>query len=318
MIFKSLRWLQDMGILGMNRRNATYIMGSNPRSSFPIVDDKLLTKEIAAKFGVPTPPLYQTIHYHGDIDRLKTSLSVPEGFVIKPARGAGGSGIILITGAGEGGFIKQSGEVISWKALTSHLSDVLSGVYSLGGAEDRAVIEALVKPDPVFSEITFRGVPDIRIVVYRGVPVMGMVRLPTKASDGKANLHRGAIGVGIDLKTGKTLSGVHRSQVVTHHPDTGKPVRGIDVPFWEGMLFIAARATEMTGLGYLGVDLVIDDRRGPLLLELNARPGLQIQIANRVGLRGRLEMAEKASPGILATPEHRVAWARETFGAPTA
>jgi alpha-L-glutamate ligase-like protein len=147
---------------------------------------------------------------------------------------------------------------------------------------------------------------------------MGMVRLPTKASDGKANLHRGAIGVGIDLKTGRTLSGVHQFRIVTHHPDTERPVRDIEVPFWERMLLIAAKATEMTGLGYLGVDLVIDDRRGPLLLELNARPGLQIQIANRAGLRGRLETTEKASPEILATPEHRVAWARETFGSPAA
>ncbi len=318
MIFKPLRWLQDMGILGMNRRNATYIMGSNPRAAFPLVDDKLLTKEIAAKYEIPTPPLYQTIRYHGEIDRLEKSLAAPDGFVIKPARGAGGSGIILITGEIEGGFVTQSGEVISWRALTSHLSDVLSGVYSLGGNEDHALIEALVKPDPVFSAVTFRGVPDIRIVVYQGVPVMGMVRLPTKVSDGKANLHRGAIGVGIDMKTGKTLSGVHKAQVITYHPDTGNPVRGIEVPFWERMLFIAARATEMTGLGYLGVDLVIDDQRGPLLLELNARPGLQIQVANRAGLRERLETVEDAPLGMLSSPEQRIAWARETFSAPTA
>jgi alpha-L-glutamate ligase-like protein len=315
MIFKSLRWLQDMGILGMNRRNATYIMGSNPRSSFPLVDDKLLTKQIAAKYGVPTPSLYQTIRYHGEIDRLEKSLAASDGFVIKPARGAGGSGIILITGENEGGFVTQSGEIISWGALTSHLSDVLSGVYSLGGSEDCALIEALVKPDPIFSAVTFRGVPDIRIVVYRGVPVMGMVRLPTRASDGKANLHRGAIGVGIDMKTGKTLSGVHKFQVITHHPDTGNPVEGIEVPFWKEMLLIAASTLEMTGLGYLGVDMVIDDQRGPLLLELNARPGLQIQIANRVGLRGRLELSEKAPPGMIATPEQRTEWAREAFRA---
>lgn len=54
------------------------------------------------------------------------------------------------------------------------------------------------------------------------------------------------------------------------------------------MLLMAAEAIEMTGLGYLGADFVLDKERGPVLLELNARPGLAIQIANRSGLRRRL------------------------------
>ncbi|MRR31196.1 alpha-L-glutamate ligase-like protein, partial [bacterium] len=70
---------------------------------------------------------------------------------------------------------------------------------------------------------------------------------------------------------------------------------------------------EMTGLGYLGVDLVIDRDRGPLLLELNARPGLAIQLANRHGLRTRLDQVDRALPSLADTPEARVAWARENF-----
>jgi alpha-L-glutamate ligase-like protein len=233
--------------------------------------------------------------------------------VIKPARGAGGSGIVLVKGHTVGGFIKQNGEVILTKDLTYHISDILSGIYSLEGLEDRAFIEALVHPDTVFDAVTYCGVPDIRIIVYRGVPAMSMVRLPTRASDGKANLHRGAIGVGIDMAEGTTLAGVHRSGVVTHHPDTHKPVSGIQVPHWERMLLIAAKAVDMTGLHYLGVDLVIDQERGPLLLELNARPGLQIQIANQAGLLRRLELIDKAPPEIFETPEIRVAWALDIF-----
>jgi len=143
--------------------------------------------------------------------------------------------------------------------------------------------------------------------------VMAMVRLPTRASDGKANLHRGAIGAGIDLGRGMTMTAVHRSVIVTRHPDTGHAVSGIQIPRWEEMLIIAARSSDMTGLGYLGVDLVIDDEKGPLLLELNARPGLAIQIANRAGLRSRLEKVDETPQDVLATPEARVAWARETF-----
>jgi hypothetical protein len=115
------------------------------------------------------------------------------------------------------------------------------------------------------------------------------------------------------MGNGMTLSGVYRSGVVTHHPDTNKPISGIQVPHWESMLLIAARAVDMINLDFLGVDLVIDQARGPLLLELNARPGLQIQIANQAGLLRRLESVDKAPPEIFAKPEIRVAWVLETF-----
>jgi len=315
MIFNAARWLRDAGILGMNRRNAEYIMQYNRRSAFPLVDDKLLTKRLAEENSIPTPPLYHVIEYHGDIAGLKKALGDQRDFVVKPARGAGGSGIILITERTEAGFVKQSGEVISWTDLTYHISDILSGIYSLGGLEDRAFIEALIRPDPVFAAVNYNGVPDIRIVAYRGVPVMGMLRLPTRASDGKANLHWSAIGAGIDISKGTTLTGVHGSSIITHHPDTGNPLTDISVPHWDAMLAIAARASDMTNLGYLGVDLVIDRERGPLLLELNARPGLQIQIANRMGLRRRLELIDHASKDIFDTVETRVSWAQQTFSA---
>jgi len=317
MILNPTHWLKDIGILGMNRRNAEYIMRYNPRSAFPLVDDKLLTKRLAEKYEIPTPPLYHVIESHGDIAGLEKALEGQNEFVVKPARGSGGSGIVLITDRMKEGFVKQSGEVISWKDLTYHISDILSGIYSLEGLEDRALFEALIHVDPIFSSVTYQGVPDIRIVVYRGVPVMGMVRLPTQASDGKANLHRGAVGVGIDIGKGMTLTAVHHSEIVHHHPDTGNPMNGIQVPHWEKMLLMAARAIDITGLGFLGVDLVIDCERGPLLLELNARPGLQIQIANRTGLHRRLDLIDKAPPDFFTTPEARVAWAIQTFTTPS-
>jgi glutathione synthase/RimK-type ligase-like ATP-grasp enzyme len=81
------------------------------------------------------------------------------------------------------------------------------------------------------------------------------------------------------------------------------------------MLLVAARAHEMTRMGYLGVDMVLDRDKGPVLLELNARPGLQIQIANQGGLRKRLDMTDSAPGDIFLSPESRVAWARTAFSA---
>ncbi len=313
MIFRQFLSLRKAGILGMNRRNVEYIMRFNRRSSFPLVDDKLLTKQLALKHGIPTPPLYHVVSHHGDIAGFGKALSDQQQFVLKPARGSGGSGIILITDRKDEKFVTQSGKMISKEEIYYHISDILSGIYSLEGLEDKVVIEGLIHPDEVFNKVTYKGVPDIRIIVYRGVPAMAMVRLPTKQSDGKANLHRGAVGVGIDIGKGKTMNGVIRSRTITHHPDTGELLRDIEIPFWKKMLLIAARSTDMTGLGYLGVDLVIDKNEGPLLLELNARPGLQIQIANQKGLLRRLEMIDSAPEEIFISPEKRVDWSIQHF-----
>ena len=315
MIFMAFKQLRTAGVLGMNRRNAEYIMRYNPRQAFPLVDDKVLTKRLAESHGLPTPPLYLVIEHHGDISGLSAALSDRREFVVKPARGAAGSGIVLIVDRNAEGYVKSSGEVITPEDLAYHISGILSGIYSLEGLEDRAIIEGLIHPDPVFAAVTYRGIPDIRIVVYQTVPVMAMVRLPTRASDGKANIHLGALGAGIDIGTGKTLTAVHRSDVVTHHPDTGNAIEGIVVPYWNQMLLMAAQAPDMTGLGYLGVDIIIDRDRGPVLLELNARPGLAVQLANRGGLWARLKQIDKAPPDIFATPETRVAWAMERFTA---
>ena len=316
MIPNAIQDLKRAGLLGMNRRNAEYIMQVNPRSSYPKVDDKVLTKRLSQEHRIPTPPLYHVLHHHGDLSGLKSTLRNLHEFVVKPARGTGGSGILLIVDRAAHGFLQSTGESISHEDLTYHIGSILSGIYSLEGLEDKALIEALIHPHPVFDPITYRGVSDIRIIVYRGVPVMSMVRLPTKASDGKANLHRGAIAAGISISTGVTLTAVHRSRIITRHPDTDHPVDGIQVPYWKQMLRMAAQSFEMTGLGYIGVDLIIDREQGPLLLEMNARPGLAIQLANVAGLRGRLEMVDRTAPEVFNDVEDRVIWAMETFTAP--
>ncbi len=317
MILQGFQKLREAGVLGMNLRNAGYIMGHNARSAFPLVDDKVQTKRLAERFGIPSPKLYAVVEHHGSIAGLPKTLKGLREFVLKPARGSGGSGIILIKDRTDGGFVTQSGKVLSWDDFTYHIASILSGIFSLEGTEDTAIIESLIHPDPVFSLVTYReGVPDVRVIIYRGVPVMAMVRLPTKASDGKANLHRGAIGAGIDLGSGTTIKAVHQSRIVNRHPDTNSPVSGIRIPHWEKILMMASLATEMTGLGYLGADFVLDRDIGPVLLELNARPGLAIQIANQGGLRKRLDRTDRALPAVFSSAASRVAWARENFALP--
>ena len=306
------RALVERGVLGINRRNADYVYLSNPRRLFPLVDDKLETKRLAIEAGMAVPELYGVIAEQHEIDDLPRLLDGREDFVLKPAHGSGGNGIMVIAGCRGERFRKASGELVDREELFHHVSNGLSGLYSLGGQRDRVMVEYRVRVDPLFERITYKGVPDLRTIVFRGYPVMAMVRLPTRASDGKANLHQGAVGVGIDLATGRTLGGVLGNEPVGEHPDTDHGLTGIEIPGWQELLELAARCYDITGLGYLGVDVVLDREHGPLILELNARPGLNIQIANRQGLRGRLERvvaAAASEDGATA----RVARARDWF-----
>lgn len=58
----------------------------------------------------------------------------------------------------------------------------------------------------MFDAMTFQGLPDIRILVFRDVPVVVMLRLLTPISDGKAHLHRSAIDATIDRGQGSPPS----------------------------------------------------------------------------------------------------------------
>ncbi len=314
-MFKNFSDLANLGILGLNERNAVYTLGYNKRSYFPLVDDKAQTKQLCSKAGVAVPPLYGTIEIERQIRDLPRLLESHTEFVIKPAHGCGGDGIVVIRGKVKNKFRKANGLLMPLAKLEHHISNILSGMYSLGGASDTALVEYCVNFDPIFESISYQGVPDIRIIVFLGVPVMAMVRLPTRMSDGKANLHQGAMGVGVDIATGTTLTAVLFNDIVTEHPDTANPVTGLNIPDWEYLLELASQCHTIFKLGYLGVDIVLDKERGPLILEVNARPGLNIQIANRSGLLPRLRLIEEESFTLFDVSD-RVNFAIRHFQAP--
>lgn len=304
--------LNQLGMLNMNRRNVDYISRYNGRVSYPLVDNKLKTKLVVAEYDVRTPRLLQVLHQQHEISHFRQMADDLKGFAIKPAKGSGGKGITVITGRDGDEYVKASGARVSAPYLERHLSNILAGLYSLAGTPDVAIVENLVESIPELARYSFQGVPDIRIVVFQGYPVMAMLRLATKASDGKANLHQGAVGVGLNITNGRSLNAVQFNRPITLHPDTGLALENIAIDDWQEMLVMASRCYEATGLGYMGVDLVVDVNEGPLLLELNARPGLAIQMANGRGLLPRLRQIEALRRPHF-TPEERAAFAMETF-----
>ncbi len=298
--------LRELGIVGLNERNAEYIMKFNERKFYPLVDNKLITKKRAQEKGIPVPELYAHIELEHQTSHLPALLKDRNDFVVKPAKGSGGNGIMVVAGRNANGHFRKSNDtLIRMEEIQHHVSNILSGMYSLGGDNDTAIIEYRVQFDPCFEAVSYKGVPDIRLIVFRGIPLFGMIRLPTRQSDGRANLHQGAVGAGINFLDGTTNTGVFQSRVITHHPDTGALIAGLRIPSWERILYLGAACYELAPLGYLGVDIVVDKQLGPMMLELNARPGLAIQIANNRGLAPIIKYARQLGT-IPDSPQKRV------------
>ena len=312
-VFALPKSLQRRGVLGINQRNGAFVLPQNPRRYYPRVDDKLLTKRLAERAGIATPTTLGVISIQHELRELEQILSGLHDFVLKPASGAQGNGIVVILGREGDEYRKSSGALLSFAHIRQHVSNTISGVFSLRGDADSCIIESRIVLHPAFSEIARYGIPDVRVIVYRKMPIMAMCRLPTTASDGRANLHQGAIGAGVDIATGRLVHATYHNRSVTRHLDTDAPIVGFVVPQWHDLLELAVRTAEISGLGYVGVDLVVDAARGPLLLELNARPGLAIQLANDDGLLPRLRRAEAVPAASLSSVAERCRLACELF-----
>ena len=294
-------------ILGMSSRNLEYIRHHNLKKAKRLADDKILSKKILKKGGVPVPVLVAKISSLESLEKFDWGI-LPTSFALKPNRGFGGEGILIVYGkkkneparhasqgeaGGENIWIKSDGSRVTVDDLKNHVRNIIDGSFSLSGIAGVAFFEERLQLLKLFKPYAFRGIPDIRVLVYNKVPVMAMLRIPTKESTGKANLQQGAIGIGVDMANGVTTTAIYRkSKIIEYVPGTRLLLSGIKIPHWTDILKLAVRAQEVSGLGFLGADVAIDKERGPVFLELNARPGLSIQIANLSGLKERLERVE--------------------------
>ncbi|GAH33330.1 unnamed protein product, partial [marine sediment metagenome] len=221
-----------------------------------------------------------------------------------------GSGILVVYGKRKNSWVDNEGEEVTVDQIKSHILDILDGNYSLFNIPDSAFIEQKIKVHRAFRRLTYRGTPDIRVIVYNKVPIMAMMRLPTQESGGRANLHQGAIGIGIDIASGITIYATYKGKSIKRLPGKKIKLHGLRIPYWDEILHFASEAQFVSKIGYLGVDIVLDRDEGPMILELNARPGLQIQNANNAPLHKRLRRIEDMN---VKTPEKGVSLAKELF-----
>jgi hypothetical protein len=177
--------------------------------------------------------------------------------------------------------------------LQLHISDILQGAYATWSGQNEALIEERIPLHPDLEDYVEMGTPDVRVIVFNRIPVMCMVRVPTKASRGRANLDQGAIALGIDMGTGETTYGVSGKKKLMKIFPSGLKTAGIKIPYWNEVLRTAVRSANACGYVYMGCDVFLHPEKGPMVAEVNGFPGLSIQLANRAGLKRRLQRVEE-------------------------
>ncbi|HEQ65406.1 MAG TPA: hypothetical protein ENN64_01070 [bacterium] len=323
MIKRVLHNLSKKEILTLNRRNQVYLRPLNTPSAKRVADSKLITKRVLKRHNIKTPDLYKVVRTPKQLEYVNWN-DLPNSFVIKPNQGSRGRGILIIYGKKKGKeeWISPKGETVTVNDFKIHIQKIFEGRFSLGERRDVALIEERLKTDNLLKKYSYKGIPDIRLIVYNQIPIMAMTRLPTKDSDGKANLHAGAICAGIDIGSGITthaiklkgksiLADSYEEVETTSDLTINLPLKGVQIPSWDEILEIAIKCQKASKLGYVGVDIAIDRDKGPMVFELNARPGLGIQTANKAGLRFRLERVEGIKP---KSVKHSVRIAKFIFG----
>ncbi|MFZ1654469.1 MAG: sugar-transfer associated ATP-grasp domain-containing protein [Candidatus Moraniibacteriota bacterium] len=301
-------------LLGMNARNLDYVRRYNHARGRRLADQKLKCKVALRKHGLPVSKLIAKITTNAELEHFNWT-SLPESFALKPNRGFGGEGIIVVYARKKGredAWVKADGSLVTIADLKNHIENILDGTFSLSNKPDIAFFEERLKLLKLFKPYAWKGIPDIRIIVFNRVPVMAMLRLPTKDSGGKANLHQGAIGVGVDMANGTTTTAiVGKGRLIEYVPETRILLSGLKIPRWKDILTMAVKAQEVSSLGFLGADIAIDRDEGPVILELNARPGLSIQSANMAGLKERLERVRGVK---IKSADHGVRVGMNLFG----
>jgi len=298
-------------ILGMNARNQLYtLLNSSKAKRFGT--SKYATKVLLENKGIPTAKVFGILGTQEDITDFPWH-TMEKNFVIKPSNGNAGKGILILK--------KQELDLVHWldtfskrislEEIKLHCNDILEGQYSTYGATPHVIIEERVPIHSKLLKFAYKGTPDIRVIVFNHVPVMAMLRLPTASSEGRANLHQGAIGVGIDMFSGVTTFGITgKGDPISVLPESKRKVNGIKIPSWTQLLTVAVTAADAAELVFSGVDLFIHEELGPLVVELNANPGLSIQLANQAGLRRRLDRVTDLT---VLNPEHGVKIGQSLF-----
>ncbi len=293
----------------MNARNLLYIKKFNDKKASSLADSKIKTKTYLSARGVPFAETYALIRSKSELQSWDFDHLPGDHFVIKPNEGSKWEGILVLEKKGEV-FSSPGWRTYTKNELRAHMADILDGAFSLGSGYDSVLIEEKLVPDETFRHFCQYGLADIRLIVFNLVPVAAMVRMPTAASGGKANLAQWWAAFGVDVATGEIHSFFQNKVLYSDvFPEKYRYLREKKLSYWNDILLYSSQIQIFANIGYLALDWVITPT-GPKLLELNARAGLEVQNVNGIPLRSRLRQVENLG---ITDPVKGVEVARSLF-----
>jgi len=299
-----------------------------------LANDKYKSKKFLNERWIPVPKTFDLITNRTDLYNYDFSRFADEEVIAKPCNGSRGRWIYRIkpivtpedahliwtNSMFDRFFTQQSpypnqwykvgSEVLPDQALRRYLVDVLDGKNSMGRWGDNLLLEELIIPGSGFEKFCEQWLADIRVIVFNLIPVAAMLRVPTEESDGKANLDRGGIGLGINVSTGKIQSMFQNG--VIHKQNFPEPYASFEnkkLSYRNDILSYSSKVQYFANLWYLALDRVIT-QEWPKLLEINARAGLKFQLAAILPLRNRLDKIKDMK---VSDPEKGVEIAKTLF-----
>ena len=125
-------------VLGMNARNLLYVRPYNPKEARKIADDKMLSKKALMKSNLPVPNLIARIRSLKELETFDWD-QLPYSFVLKPNRGLGGEGIVVVYGRNKktGNWVKADKREVTVEDLKLHIRNIFEGTYSLSNQPDK-------------------------------------------------------------------------------------------------------------------------------------------------------------------------------------
>jgi len=278
-------------ILGLNYRNLK-LQVYNQKEAINFANNKLKTKHFFSVRGIPVPKLMGIFKNREDVNKFDFA-NLNKDFVIKPNQGAEGKGIIPFKERKGDKFITISNKELTTNELKNHIINITQGIYN-NGNKDTAFFEQRIKNSPELEEITYKGLPDVRVICFNQIPVMAMLRVPTKESDGRANLAENAMAIGINLSNGEPSYYYYNGKITKKDPLNKNSIKR--VPNFIRVLQIAVKCSQLSKLKLAGCDVAFNEKNEPCLIEINARPGLKIQLANKDSLKERINKIKDLKP----------------------
>lgn len=140
------------------------------------------------------------------------------------------------------------------------------------------LIEEIVEQDDIMNSMSPSSVNTARIItILNGDEVnfvAGCFRV-SRAGNFVDNFNAGGISSILDTKSGKIVTDGYDKfrEIFKAHPDTGTVFMGFEIPMWEEVVEMVTEAAKMVPeIRYVGWDVAISKKYGPLLIEGNSYP----------------------------------------------